>query len=449
MKIIIVGAGAVGSYLAERFSSDGQNVVIVERDPQLSDTLNSQLDVLSIIGNGASQGVLKKAITAVGDPVDLLIAVTDQDGVNALACHSATNLGIRQTVARISDSSLRSGLRNMGVKVVIDPDEATGDELVRLVRLSGMSEHWEFAGGRLILVGGIAQPDSPLLGRPMRQVAAVYKKRDFLVVAIIRDGDTMVAKSATEIQAGDHVLMMVTPRDVRFAAKLLGIRTRLANRVVITGDSRLARVAIRKMREAWLSVVFISDDHMFCRSVADADPKVLAICDDPADPDTLGGLDLGERDALLALSEEDGANTLVCLVGKALGVPMAVANLTNPHYVGLLEGRGIDGAVSPRLLAASTILRYVRRGVVHSVVTFSDSDAEAIELDVAQDSPAAGCRLMDINIPKGSIVGGIVRRMTPILPRGDTVIRPRDRIVVFTLPDHITEIENLFYGEDT
>ena len=116
---------------------------------------------------------------------------------------------------------------------------------------------------------------------------------------------------------------------------------------------------------------------------------------------------------------------------------------------GLLEGRGIDGAVSPRLLAASTILRYVRRGVVHSVVTFSDSDAEAIELDVAQDSPAAGCRLMDINIPKGSIVGGIVRRMTPILPRGDTVIRPRDRIVVFTLPDHITEIENLFYGEDT
>ena len=449
MKIIIVGAGAVGSYLAERLSFDGQNVVVVEKNPQLADALNSQLDVLSITGNGASRGVLKRAIAAVGNAVDLLIAVTDQDGVNALACHSATNLGINQTVARISDSSLRSGLHSMGVKVVIDPAEATADELVRLVRLSGISEHWKFAGGRLVLVGAIAQPDSPLLARPQAQVAAAYRKREFLVVAIIRDGDTMVAKGATEIQAGDHVLMMVSPRDVRFAAKLLGIKTRLANRVVVTGNSRLARVTIRKMREARLSVVFISNNRQVCRLVADADPKVLAICDDPSDPDTLGSLDLGERDALLALSEEDGNNTLVCLVGKALGVPMAVANLTNPHHVGLLEGRGIDGAVSPRLLAAGTILRYVRRGVIHSVVTFSDSDAEAIELDVTHDSPAAGRPLIDINLPRGSMVGGVVRRMTPILPRGDTVIRPKDRLVVFTLPDHITEIENLFHGEDT
>lgn len=148
--------------------------MVVEKDSQLSDTLNSQPDVLSIIGNGAGRGVLKKAISAVGDPVDQLIAVTDQDGVNALACHTATNLGIRQTVARISDSGLRSGLHNMGVKVFIDPDEATADELVRPVRLSGMSEHWEFTGGRLLAVGAIAQPNSPLPGRPLRQVAAAY-----------------------------------------------------------------------------------------------------------------------------------------------------------------------------------------------------------------------------------------------------------------------------------
>lgn len=448
MRIIIVGAGAVGSYLAERLSFDGQDVVVVERDPRIAHGLNSRVDVLTITGNGAGPGVLKEAITALGDPVDLLIAVTDQDGVNALACHSATALGVRQTVARISDSGLRSGLHNMGVKVVIDPDDATAEELIRLVRLSGLSEHWEFADGRLLLVGAIAQPQSPLLEKPLQELPLLTKRREVLVVAVIRDGDTMVARGTTQVSQGDHVLMMVASRNVRFAAKLLGIKTRFANRVIVTGDSRLSTVAIRKLRKARLSVVFISDDHDFCRTVADPDPKVLTIFDKPADPDTLGALDLGERDALLALSEDDAHNALVCMLGKALGVPMAVARLHNPHYVGLLEGRGIDAAVAPRLLAAATILRFVRRGVVHSVVTFSDSDAEAIELDVVADSPVAGLRLMEIDLPKGSLVGGIVRNGNPILPRGNTILRAGDRIVVFTLPEQITAIENVFGGEE-
>ncbi|MYK55987.1 MAG: Trk system potassium transporter TrkA, partial [Acidimicrobiia bacterium] len=184
------------------------------------------------------------------------------------------------------------------------------------------------------------------------------------------------------------------------------------------------------------------------RKVAEDNPRALAICDDPAHPNTLGRLDLGERDALLALSEDDANNALVCLVSKALGVQMAVARLHNQHHVELLEGRGIDAAVSPRLLAAGSILRYVRRGVVHSVVTFSDSDAEAIELDVGPESPAVGLRMMDIDLPTGSMVGGIVRNMSPILPRGDTMIKPGDRIIVFSLPEHITTVENLFHGEE-
>ncbi len=448
MKIIIVGAGAVGSYLAERLSSDGQDVVVIESNPQIAETLDSRLDVLTVTGNGAGQEVLKEAIKAVGDSVDLLIAVTNQDGINALACHSATILGIKQTVARISDSVLRSGLHSMGVKVVIDPDEATADELVRLVKLSGLSEHWEFAGGKLLLVGGIAQPASLLLDKPLKELTTLSKKREFLVVAIIRDGETMVARGSTRVRAGDHVLMMVAPHDVYFAAKLLGIKTRLANRVVVTGDSRLSMVAIRKLREAWLSVVFITNDQQFCRRVAEINSKVLALRNDPAHPNTLGGLDLGDRDALLALSEDDASNALVCMVAKALGVQLAVARLHNPHYVGLLEGRGIDASVSPRLLAAGSILRYVRRGIVHSVVTFSDSDAEAIELDVAEKSPAAGRQLMDINLPKGAMVGGIVHNGTTILPRGDTTIQPGDRIIVFSLPDSITPTENLFHGEE-
>ncbi len=423
--------------------------MVIEANPHTAEALNSRLDVLTITGNGAGQRVLKEAIEAVGDSVDLLIAVTDQDGVNALACHSATTLGINQTVARISDSALRSGLHNMGVKVVIDPDEATADELVRLVRLSGLTEHWEFANGRLLLVGAIAQPSSSLLEKPLRDLATLSKRRDFLVVAIIRDGDTLVARGDTRVREGDHVLMMVAPRDVKFAAKLLGIKTRLATRAVVTGDSRLSRVAIRKLCEAWLSVVFISPDRVICRKVAEDNPRALAICDDPVHPNTLGRLDLGERDALLALSEDDASNALVCLVSKALGVQMAVARLHNQHHVELLEGKGIDAAVSPRLLAAGSILRYVRRGVVHSVVTFSDSDAEAIELDVGSESPVAGRRMMDIDLPKGSMVGGIVRDMSPILPRRETMIKPGDRIIVFSLPEHINTVENLFHGKET
>ena len=160
MKIIIVGLARSAAIWPNASPPMARRGWSSKRNPIPPKPSTPVLDVLTIAGDGAGQGVLKRAIEAVGNSVDLLMAVTDQDGVNALACHSATTLGISQTVARISDSALRSGLHNMGVKVVIDPDEATADELVRLVKLSGLSGHWEFADGRLLLVGAIAQPST-------------------------------------------------------------------------------------------------------------------------------------------------------------------------------------------------------------------------------------------------------------------------------------------------
>jgi trk/ktr system potassium uptake protein len=441
VRIIIVGAGAVGSYLAGRLSQDGQDVVVVEDNESIAAELQDSIDAMVIQGNGASGVTLEEAGASKSD---LLIAVTSSDGANVLACHAAKALGTKMTIARIEDPEIREGSEQLGVDVVIDPSATAADEIVDIVGLGGASELIQFADGKLVMVGGTVTTGAPIAGTPLRQLRVRNAEWGWVIAALVRDGRTIVAHGDTEVSAGDHALIMTTDDNVERAARMIGLKRHDFGRAIIFGGTRLAQLTADKMSAAGLEVVLIDEDNARCQSLADKHPKALVMCGDPTDPDLAASLDLGPDDVAMALTGWDEVNLLACLVAKASGAGMTISRFHRIAYVGLLAGIGIDAAASTRLMAANAILQFVRFGEVERVVTFSDTDAEAIEMEVVEGAEAADRTLFDLKLPVGVIVGGVSRNGTTFVPDGSTVIRAGDHIIFFSLPRDIPESTALF-----
>lgn len=436
-----MGAGSVGSYLAQRLSLEGQDIVVIESDPKRAAGMQEQLDALVINANGASPSALEEAGAA---SADLLIAVSNSDGVNLLASHAASHLGAKRTVARVEEPGLQAGMRGLNVDVVIDPAERAAEELVHLVQQGGVSELVEFGEGRLVLVGGIAQPGSRILSANLATLRSEISEFDWVVSAVVRGSSTVVADGGTRVEPHDHVLMMVTAGHVEEAAQLMGLYKREVSRVVILGSTHLAELTADAMVQEGLDVVIVDPDGPRCRDIAERHAKALVIEGALSDPQTLAGLGLGSRDAVLALSGWDEQNIVGCLLSRELGAAYTASRVNRQSLIPLLGGVGIDATISSRLAAASAILRFVRRGRIHSVATFEDTDAEAIELEVAPGSEAANKRIVDLDLPSRAIIGGVLRNGDSFVPSGLTEIHANDRLIIFALPKALATVEALF-----
>ena len=441
MRIIIVGAGAIGGYIAERLSLEGQDVVVVEIDPRRAEEIRERLDALVITGNGASGAILAEAGV---DEADLLLAVSASDGANIIACHNATKMGVPRTVARVQDPGLKEGLEDLDVDFVIDPVESAAKQISALVSESGVSELIEFGGGKLALVGGTATSLSPLIGIPLRRASGRFTEFRWLAVAVVRHGITIVAHGHTTVREGDHLLLMVRSHDVDRAKTLMGIHGRKIRRALIIGTTRVARLTADHLVDTGLPIVVVDPDVGRCRAVAERHPSALVIAGDPTDPEVYDDLGIDEHDAVVALTGVDSINLIGSLVAKALGAFTTITRVTRLSYVGLLAGIGVDATVSTRLAAAAQILRFVRRGTVYSVATFSDTDAEAIELEVDPASEAVGRMLLELPLPSGVVIGGILRGDSSIVPSGLTSIRAHDHLIIFTIPATMARVESLF-----
>lgn len=441
MRIIIVGAGAVGSYLAERLSSGGEDVVVIEDDERRAQELQESIDALVLHGNGASTALLEKAGV---EKADLLIAVSDSDGANVLACFTASELGAKTTIARIEDPEIREGTDRLGVDVVFDPSATAAEELAAIVSSGAASELIHFADNQLVMVGGMVTPNAPITGSSLAQMRLRRAEWGWVVAALVRDGRTIVAHGDTVVRPGDHALLMTTSDRVEEAVRLVGLTKKNLDRAIIIGGTRLAGLTAEVLTRLGMSVVIVDEDEAKCTMLATHHSDSLIICGDPTDPEVLAELDLSPRDVVMSLTGWDEVNVLSCLLAKALGAGMVISRFNRTAYVQLLAGVGIDAAISSRLMAASAILRFVRRGQVEQVATFSDTDAEAIEIEVSTGSPAEDKSLLDLALPVGVIVGGISRNGTTFVPDGSTVVRAGDHIIFFALPRDIEESSALF-----
>lgn len=440
MRIVIVGAGAVGLYLAEKFSLEGHDVVLVEADAERAAEAQAAIDCLVIVGNGASAETLRNASL---EDADLLIAVSSSDAVNVLACAAGTRLNIPRKVARVEDPLLKAEVEALGVDLVIDPGEAAARELLKLATSGDIAEKIEFANGELVLLGAYIDPEAPFVGSTLSDLRESLPGWDWLVVAVIRHGVTHIARGATTLEAHDHILMMAKAGSAEQAYRWLGLSSRPAEKVIVLGSTRVAKLTAGMLVEHGITTTLIEPDRDRCRSIAVEIPGVLVVRGDTVDPRLLLSEGVAVADTVMALTGWDGENVLGALVAKSLGAREVIVRFTNTKLIGLVSGIGIDATVSSRLSAANEILRFVRRGVIHSVATFSDSDAEAIEFEVRGTSPAIGKTLAELRLPHTLIIGGVQRGGEVFVPSGSTRIEEGDHLIVVALPEAISIAERL------
>jgi trk system potassium uptake protein TrkA len=440
MRIVIVGAGAIGSYLAEKLSFERHDVVVIESDPEVAARAQSEIDCLVITGNGASVETLKKAGL---EEADLLIAVSSSDAVNVLACSAGTQLNIPVKVARVEDPQLKAEVEALGVDLVIDPEAAAARELVTLAAGGEVAERVDFAGGELVLIGAYVGENTAFAGRTLADLRDTVVGWDWLVVAVIRGSETIIARGATTLEAHDHILMMARKGSTQQAYEWLGLSSRPAEKVIVLGGTRLAVVTAGLLSEEGIHTTLIESDRDRCRSIAGKYPRVVTVCGNPTDPKLLLAEGVASADTVMALTGWDGENVLGALTAKSLGAREVIARFSNTDLMSLGGGIGIDATVSSRLSAANEILRFVRRGAIVSVATFSDSDAEAIELEVGPNSSVIGKTLAELHLPHSLIIGGVQRGKEAFVPRGSTRIEVGDHLIVILLPDALPTAEKL------
>ncbi|MEA2002853.1 MAG: Trk system potassium transporter TrkA [Actinomycetota bacterium] len=439
MRVVIVGAGHDGSYLAERLVAEGQEVVIIEADEEKATRIQERLDVLAVHGNGASPAVLRRAGV---DEAELFLAVTDRDGANVLACRSAKALGVPRTVARVEDPDLREVAPGLGVDVVVDARDSAARQAARLAEYAGVTEYAVFADGRLSLVAGVVTADARAVGRTVAEVRRKTVGWAFIVAAVVRGEDTVIGRGETVIEVGDRVVFMVETDRVRDAIGVFGIDTEPVERVIILGGTLIAVKTAEILMESGHEVLIVERDRERAASLARrSDASILQA--DPTEPKFLRSLGLGPGDVVVGLSGHDELNLMGCLVAGAVGAPKTIARFGHRSVAGLLRNVGIGATLSSRVAVANRILQFVRRDRILSVVTVKDTDAEALEMELGPESPALGKTLAELGMSQGAVIGGIVRGVGVRVPTGDTRLQAGDRVVVFAKSEAIDAVERL------
>lgn len=443
---MIIGAGAVGFHLAHRLSEEHQDVVVVESDRDRARMVEEQLDVLTVVGNGASLPVLERAGI---EKTNLLMAVTSKDEVNLVSCLAASRLGVRFKVARVSDPEYYQAgsalsREQLGIDLMINPERECAWETFQLLNSGAATDLAQFADGRLQLVGLRVREGATVAGKTLIELDRAMGDRRYVTVAIVRNGVTEIPRGASRIEAGDQIFLLAPAAEMPSIPAMAGYEDYKLRRVMIAGGSAEGLYLAQHLEEHGVGCTILDIDRRRCAELAEQLPKALVLHADATDMELLEMEGIEGIDGFVAFTPRDETNMLASLLAKTQGARKVISLIHRFDYVPLVSRVGIDAAVSPRLSTVNAILRYVRRGNVASVATLKGISAEAIEFDVRANARVAGERLRDISFPQGSVVGSILRDSQVITPRGPDRIEANDRVVVFALPDAISELERLF-----
>ena len=445
MRVVIVGAGEVGSYLAERLTKENHEVVVVEQDPERARHVEQHIDALVITGSGSHPDVMAAAGIR---GADLLVAVTTDDEANLVACMLARQEDVDLRIARIEAAALRAPaaaelLRAAGADVVIDPDEETAVEILHLLDYPGASEINMLAGDRVTVIGTVLGADSGLVGRPLSESFAPYGPDwDFLIGAVSRGDRTIIPRRDIVLQAGDVIRIVDLGTSSNELRRLLGLTHARPHRVMLLGGGRTGEMVARRLVEMNSEVCLVERDPERARELAESLDDVLILEGDITDAELLEQERVDEHDAVIAVTGNDEDNILACLYAKSMGVPETIALLHRLEFLPLLRTLGIDGALSPRTACANGVMRIIRGGV--QVATYLDMDVEVLELTVADGSSVHGQRISDLHLPKEVLIAAVVRDGTSMIGRGHTVLQARDHLVIFARPKAVAAARKRF-----
>ncbi len=446
MRIIIVGAGEVGFHLAERLSQEDQDVVVVEADAERAERTAELLDIMTVVGNGASIPVLEEAGIRNSR---ILLAVTGQDEVNLISCLAGSRLGVEYTMARISNPDYYApdsvlSRERLGIDLMISPEREAARETFQLLQSAAATDIANFADGRVQLVGLVVREGAPVAGKSLARLGVELKEYHYVLAAIVRGRETIIPTGSSTIQAGDHIYVLSPTNEVPSIPPLAGYEPFELKRVMIAGGSAEGLFLAQLLEEHAVECTILDRDRRRCLELAEALPRSLVLHADATDLELLDMEGVSGIDGYVAATGNDETNLLSSLLAKSAGARKVVALIEKFEYLPLVPRVGLDAAVSPRMSAVNAILRYIRRGRVTTVATLKGIDAEAIEFTVGEGSAIANRLIAELSFPKGAVIGTILRGDTIVIPRGPDVVLPGDEVIVFALPEAIPEVEKFF-----
>ncbi|HWQ76731.1 MAG TPA: Trk system potassium transporter TrkA [Syntrophomonas sp.] len=445
MNVIIIGAGKVGFSMAQLLSDEGNDVVVIEQSQERQQLLEDTLDVKVIYGSGSSTSVLESAGVR---NANMLIAVTEFDELNMIACLLAKKYGVRTTVARVRNPEYLevkgfSLNETLGVDLFINPERVTAKEIYKIIKNPESLSVEYYAKGKVQLIELEIGEDSPIKGKRLRELQIPVP---FNIVAIVREHRTLVPGGDDIFQLHDRINIVARTAEMLEVEKALSFRTRRIERVTILGGGRTG-CYLAQMLEASHPVIdikIIEKDLLRARQVAEKLKNTLVIHGDGGDYEVLEEENIGRSDMFVAVTDDDKVNLLCCLIVQNLGVKKTVCQMKRTDVMPLVEQIGIDAVVSPRLITAGAILKYIRSGDIISVTLVGEERAEMLELLVQSGAAAIGKKLRDIDIPNNAVVGAVMRDDRVIIPDGNFAINAYDRLMIFALPKCIHKIEKLF-----
>jgi trk system potassium uptake protein TrkA len=449
MRVVILGAGQVGSNLAKKMVREHHDVVIIDRKAEKIQAVEEQMDVLGLVGNGVSLPVMKQAQV---EKADLFIAVTRNDDINILACIFAKEFGVPRKIARIRDESYSMDpkhldLKELGIDFIIHPEETAAKNVVTLIRQAAASDVLEVGGGKMQIIGIKIDNNFPHLNRALMEITP-REELHFRTIAIKRKNQTIVPYGKDVFLENDQAYFLVDIRHTAEFLKFMGRKTRKMKNIMILGASRIGMEIARILQNEYQVKIIEKDENRGNRA-ADRLSRTLIVQGDGTDLDLLVQEGIMEMDVMVAATADDETNFIATLLGKHLEVPRTIAILNNAYYMPITPTIGLDAVVSPQTLIVNQITKYIRSKKVASIASIPGVDAEAIDIIAAEDAQITNGALKDHRFPRGALIGGVIHENGDLeIAVGDTRIHPGDRVILFCLPHTIEKAEKMFRGNE-
>jgi len=444
MKAMIVGAGKLGTKLAEFFVAEDMDVTVMDSNIKVLERLNEHLDVLTVTANGIDIKMMRDLNI---EAYDLLVGSTENDETNTLICTLAKKLGCKQTIARIRNPEYMEQIdfikSELGIDHIINPDLATAVAMEKYLMKSYSFYTDDFASGKVQMVDFNIGSNYEFANRKIMDLVGL---ENLLITAISSNGELTIPNGSTRLNEGDIIHIIGNTKEIEKFSHRLGedYHRKLISKVMILGGGNVGYYLAKRLCKNKIQVTLIEQDRQRCQELSEKLDNVLIIHGDGTDIHLLEEESLSSMDAFIGVTGFDEENLLMALMAKQSGVGKTIAKISRSNYIKIINRLNIDAAINPVYITASSILKYIRGGKVVSVSLLLGGNAEVTEIILDKDLPIIGKSLMELDFPKGMIIGAIVRDNDVIIPKGNSVLLENDRIVVFCLSDDLSGLKMFF-----
>lgn len=446
-KIVIVGAGSVGFYLAKTLVELGNDISIIDINSEKILRAKQELDALAIEGNGAQSNILELAQVRTAD---LFLAVTRIDEINIVASMKAKKMNpSAKILARVRSGDYQKkdallDLKELGIEMVINPEQIAAREIEHLIQHATAQEIMTYSHGRVYMVALTPTDSSELMNKSLRDLGRTYEQLPFRTVAIDREGKTIIPGGDSVFLPMDKIFVVCLKENLKEMYQLCGYRQKKQIKtIMIMGAGKLGRLVASNLKDQF-NIRLLDHRKEKLQKAAQELPDVLLLHADGMDIDFLESEGISDFDALITVTDNETTNLFAGLIAKRKGVDKVIVHINSPDYLPLVKGLGINSVVSKNLSTVDAFMRYVVRGQVHSVMMLEGIDTEVIELSPSANSKIIGVPLKDLNFPQDAVVGGIIHPDGEEIATGNSVINVGDRAIVFARASKVNDVEELF-----